>query len=385
MGCDFDRYIERRCTESEKWHRYGEDVIPLWVADMDFRSPEPVIRALRDRVEHGIFGYPCEPPELRPVVVERLERLYGWKVDPEALLFIPGVVRGFNIACQSVGQPGDGVLLQTPVYYPMLDAPANAGMTRDEMELTREADGHYTIDFDLMERTVTDRTRIFLLCNPHNPVGRVFTSEELERMAEICLRRNIIICSDEIHAELLFRGQRHIPIATLSREVAERTITLIAPSKTFNIAGLCCSVAIIENPDLRSAFRRVGRGLVSSVNIMGYVAAVVAYRDGQPWLDEVLTYLEANRDCLHDYVNTELPGVSMAKPEGTYLAWLDCRQAGIPGNAHEFFLSRAGVALNDGAAFGRGGEGFVRLNFGCPRPTLIDALERMKRALQEKE
>ncbi len=385
MECDFDHYIERRCTESEKWHRYGEKVIPLWVADMDFRSPEPVIRALRDRVEHGIFGYPCEPPELRPVVIERLERLYGWKVAPEALLFIPGVVRGFNIACQSVGQPGDGVLLQTPVYYPMLDAPSNSGITRDEMEFTREADGHYTIDFDLMERTVTDRTRIFLLCNPHNPVGRVFTSEELERMAEICLRRNVIICSDEIHAELLFRGQRHIPIATLSREVAERTITLIAPSKTFNIAGLCCSVAIIENPDLRSAFRRVGRGLVSSVNIMGYVAAVAAYRDGQPWLDEMLTYLEANRDYLHDYVNTELPGVSMAKPEGTYLAWLDCRQAGIPGNAHEFFLSRAGVALNDGAAFGRGGEGFVRLNFGCPRSTLADALERMKRALQEKE
>jgi len=385
MECEFDHYIERRCTESEKWRHYGQDVIPMWVADMDFRSPEPVIHALRERVDHGIFGYPCEPPELRPVVVERLERLYGWKVAPEALLFIPGVVRGFNIACQAVGQPGDGVFLQTPVYYPMLDAPANAGMTRDEMELTRGADGRYTIDFDLMERTITDRTRVFLLCNPHNPVGRVFTRGELERMAEICLRRNMVICSDEIHAESLFGGQRHIPIATLSREVAERTITLIAPSKTFNIAGLCCSVAIIENPDLRSAFKRVGRGLVSSVNIMGYVAAVAAYRDGQPWLDEMLAYLEANRNYLYDYVNAELPGVSMAKPEGTYLAWLDCRQAGIPGNAHEFFIQQAGVAMNDGAAFGRGGEGFVRLNFGCPRSTLTEALERMKRALKEKK
>ncbi|MDH4138302.1 MAG: PatB family C-S lyase, partial [Anaerolineae bacterium] len=370
-----------RHSESTKWHRYDEDVLPMWVADMDFVSPEPVIRALRERVEHGVFGYGMDPPELRQVIVDRLQRLYGWQVSPEALVFMPGVVTSFNLVCHAVASPGDGVLIQTPVYFPMLYAPAGAGLTNDDMELTRRPDGRYEIDVDIFEKTITDRTRLFILCNPHNPVGRVFRREELERMAEICLRHNVVICSDEIHCDLVFQGNRHVPIASLAPEIADQTITLMAPSKTFNVPGLKCSVAIVQNPELRKKLKTTHTGLVHGINVMGYTAALAAYRDGQPWLDEVLRYLEANLDFLLHYVEAHLPGISMSKPEGTYLAWLSCHEAGIPGNPHKFFLKQARVAVSDGAIFGRGGEGFVRLNFGCPRSMLTEALDKMTEAL----
>jgi cystathionine beta-lyase len=223
--------------------------------------------------------------------------------------------------------------------------------------------------------------RLFILCNPHNPVGRVFQRQELERMAEICLRHDMVICSDEIHCDLVFPGNRHVPMASLAPEIADQTITLMAPSKTFNIPGLKCSVAIVQNPELRKKLKRTHTGLVHGVNVMGYTAALAAYRDGQAWLDEVLRYMEANLDFLLQYVEAHLPGITMSRPEGTYLAWLRCHEAGIPGNPHEFFLKQARVAVNDGAVFGRGGEGFVRLNFGCPRSMLTEALDKMKEAL----
>jgi cystathionine beta-lyase len=383
MHCEFDEFIHRRDTDSTKWNRYGEDVLPLWVADMDFTSPEPILRALRERVAHGVFGYATEPPELRTVIMDRLERLYGWKVSPEALVFLPSVAVGFNLACHAVASPGEGALVQTPLYHPMLRAPGNAGLVREEMELTYQRGGHYVIDFDLFEGTITDRTRIFLLCNPHNPVGRAFQREELERMAEICLRHNIIICSDEIHCELVFRDSHHIPMASLDTDVANSTITLMSPSKTFNVPGLKFSVAIAQNPELRNRLTLASQGLVSSVGIMGYAAALAAYRDGQPWLDDLLDHLAINREALVQYVDEHLPGLSMAVPEGTYLGWIDCREAAISGNPQEFFLEEAKVALNDGAIFGQGGEGFVRLNFGCCRSTLIQALDRMRSALED--
>lgn len=381
MPYDFDCIVNRCGTDSVKWCHYPPDALPLWVADMDFRSPEPVIAALRERVQHGVFGYGKEPPELRAVLVERLQRLYGWQVSPDWLLFLPGVVIGFNLTCRAFAAPGDGVLLQTPAYPPILSAPQNAGCTRDEMELTVQADGHYAIDLDLLERTITERTRVFILCNPHNPVGRVFTRQELQGMAEICLRHNLVICSDEIHCDFVYGGAEHIPIAALDPEVAAHTITLMAPSKTFNIAGLHFAVGIVPNEGLRKQLCAAKNGLVHEPDILGYTAALAAYRDGQPWLDEVMRYLEANRDFIVEYVNERLPGIHAHKPEGTYLLWLDCRQAGIPGNPHKFFLERAKVALNDGPDYGRGGEGFLRLNFGCPRTTLHEALERMEMAL----
>ncbi len=379
MTYDLDRVIDRRDTDSVKWNYYG-DALPLWVADMDFRAPEPVIEALRQRVEHGIFGYGQEPPALRPVIVERLRRLYGWDVAPEALLFVPGVVTGFNQAIHAVTQPGDGVLVQTPVYFPMLYAPGNASCTLDDMELTRRADGHYEIDYDAFEAAITDRTRIFLLCNPHNPLGRVFRRDELTHMAEICLDHDVVICADEIHCDLVFSGHEHVPMATLAPEVAARTITLMAPSKTYNVAGIHASVAIVEDEALRRRFEAAKAGLVPRLDVMGYTAMLAAYRDGGPWLDEVLRYLEANRNFLADYVESSLPGVRMTPLEGTYLAWLDCRA--LTDAPHKFFLEEAGVALNDGATFGPGGEGSVRLNFACPRATLVEALARMEHALE---
>jgi cysteine-S-conjugate beta-lyase len=381
MTYDFDQIIDRRATESVKWNRYGEDVLPLWVADMDFRSPEPVIRALRERIDHGILGYPQEVPGLREAFLAHLERDHAWQVDPEALVLLPGVVTGFNLAIHAFTAAGDGVLAQTPVYYPILRAPGTAGRLLDQMQLTLRPNGRYEVDFELFEATITPRTRIFILCNPHNPVGRVFGPDELERMAEICLRHDVVICSDEIHCDLIFPGHRHTPIASLHPDIARRTITLMAPSKTYNIAGLHCSVAIIEDKDLREQYCAARAGLVPWVGVMGQLAGLAAYRDGGPWLEAVLGYLAGNCDFLQSYVETDLPGITMIHPEGTYLAWLDCRAADLGRNPYEFFLEEARVALNDGGSFGRGGEGFVRLNFGCPRSTLESALERMRRAL----
>ena len=249
MIYDFDKIIDRRSTESAKWHKYGPDILPMWVADMDFVSPEPVIQALQKRVSHGVFGYPTTPSEMTATIIDRLDRFHHWYVEPEDLVFVPGVVAGFNMASHALADPNGSVLVQTPVYFPFLSAPQNAGMARDEMELTRLEDGTYAVDMQAFESAITDQTRLFILCNPHNPVGRVFRQDELECMAEICLRHNVVICSDEIHCDLVFNGNQHISIASLDPEIAQNTITLIAPSKTYNLAGLECSVAIIQNPD----------------------------------------------------------------------------------------------------------------------------------------
>jgi len=355
----------------------------MWVADMDFAAPEPAIAALQTRVEHGVFGYEAHPVALVEAIIARLQQLYGWTVAPEAIVFLPGVVTAFNLAAQAFVAPGDGLFIQTPVYPPFLGAARTANAATHSMELTRDADGRYSIDYDLFARTITDRTRMFLLCNPHNPVGRVFREDELARMAEMCLRHNLLICSDEIHCDLIFSGYRHIPIAALAPEIAARTITLMAPSKTFNIAGLHCSFAVIPDAELRQRYLAARRGIVDSVNVLGFTAALAAYQEGQPWLAALLRYLEANRDFVVAFVREHLPGITVASPEGTYLAWLDCRAAGIPGNAHGFFLKEAHVAVNDGATFKPGGEGFVRLNFGCPRALLQEGLERMRVALEK--
>lgn len=381
MRYDFDNCPDRRLTESEKWRRYPPDVLPLWVADMDFVSPEPVIRALRQRVEHGVFGYPHEPPELREMIVARLAERYRWHIQPDDIVFVPGVIRGFNLAAHTVAGPGTGVLIQTPIYPPILAVPRNSRMKRQTMELTRGADGAYAIDWDAFEAAVTGQTRLFILCNPHNPAGRVFRRDELARMAEICLRHNVVICSDEIHCDLVYSGHEHVPIASISTEIARNTITLMAPSKTFNIAGLDCSFAVIQDAALRKRYQHAHGGLVSGVNVMGWLAASAAYREGQEWLTQVLAYLEANRNYLYEFLRKEIPEIVSTIPEGTYLAWLDCRGLGLD-QPHEFFLEQARVALNDGATFGHGGAGHVRLNFGCPRAILAEALGRMKDALR---
>lgn len=392
---DFDQIINRRGTNCAKHDFFDADVLPMWVADMDFASPQPVIDALKERADHGVFGYTFENPVLSELIVARMDALYGWKIRQEDIVFLPGVVSGFNVAIRAFGSPGDNVLMQTPVYPPFLMAPAGHGQTPQIAELTATKDGnrlHYEIDFDAFEAAITPETKVFLLCSPHNPVGRVWTRDELQRMAEICLKHDVLICSDEIHCDLLFDGVQHIPTASLSPEVAARTITLMAPSKTFNLPGLACAFAIIQDADLRKRFTAATAGIVGHVGIMGFTGALAAYRDGGPWLDAALEYMQANRDYTTAFFDEFLPDIAITSPQGTYLSWLDTRACQIESDTDAgmfsswidpYFLKHARVALNAGAVFGQGGAGFTRLNFACPRPILTEALERMRAAVND--
>ena len=380
---DFDRLPARRDSDSNKWRKFPADVLPLWVADMDFASPPAVVAALHARVEHGFFGYLTEAPELREVVAERLAKRFGWRVEPEAVVPVPGVNAGVNLAVRALTRPGDGLLVQTPIYPPLLRAAGNHGVTRHGHLLTRGAEGRYSVDTEGFVRTIRPETRAFLLCNPHNPVGRLFERRELEAMASACLRHDLWIIADEIHSDLVFDGRQHTPIATLASEVEQRTVTFLAPSKTFNIPGLKCAVAVAPSAALRERLAAAAADLVPKINVLGHTAAVAAYREGDPWLQALLRYLEDNRDFLAREVSSRLPGVRMRIPEATYLAWLDCGDTGLT-DPYTFFLEQARVALNDGKAFGPGGEGFVRLNFGCPRPLLAEGLSRMAAALERR-
>jgi cystathionine beta-lyase len=381
---DFDLPYERRGTDSEKWKAFGNEVLPLWLADMDFPAPPAVLQALHERVAHGIFGYGGVTAELSEAICHRLWEYYHWAVTPDQLLFLPGLVSGLNISCRAVCPPGTGVLVQTPIYPPFLSAPVNQGLHLNIAELfvTRSKQWlHYSIDYNAFEAAIQSHTRLFMLCNPHNPVGRCYTREELINLAEICTRNDLIICADEIHCDLLLENSSHLPIASLSPEIAKRCITLMAPSKTFNIAGLYCGFAIIQNPSLRKQYQLAAQGIMPEVNLLGFTAALAAYKNGETWHKELMVYLNGNRNVFTDYVQEHLPMLRTTIPEGTFLAWLDCSATGIIGNQHEFFLNHAKVALNDGQRFGQGGNDFVRLNFGCSRSTLTQALMQMKFAL----
>jgi cysteine-S-conjugate beta-lyase len=383
MRKNFDQFIDRRNSDCIKWNLYDEDVLPMWVADMDYSAPPAVLQALHDRVNHGVFGYAGDPIVLRKVIVNRLADLYQWDIKPEDIVFTPGVVVGFNIAVQAVAVPNGSIVIQTPVYPPFLKTHEYAGLSLKENPLVQNKDGNYEIDFADFEQKITSGSNMFLLCNPHNPVGRVFRKSELEKMAEVCLRKNVPICSDEIHGDLIFSGNQHIPIAALDSEIAQNTITLMAPSKTFNIAGLDCSFAVIQNKELRERYQQTTRGITGGVNLLGATAALAAYQNGSEWLNDLMVYLQGNRDFLKETLDREMPQIRMNVPEGTYLAWLDCRQANLPETPYDFFLKKAKIAFNKGDYFGTGGEGFVRLNFGCTRDVLIDALVRMKSAMQQ--
>ena len=383
MPFDFDRPLDRRHSDSTKWRTYDADVLPLWTADMDFAVPPPVIEALHARVSHGVFGYSVHPPELRGLIAERMWNLYRWRVRPDEVVLQTGVLKAFQFVASLVAGRTDGILVQPPVYPPILGTARHNGSVHQEAPLVGSPDGQYEIDFDAFEAAITASTRLFILCNPHNPVGRVFRRDELERLAAICLRHDVLICSDEIHCDLVYPGAGHLPVASLGPEVSRRTVTLMAPSKTFNIPGLRCSFAIVQDPALRARVAGDHGGDFAEVNSLGLVAATAAYRDGQPWLDEALRYLESNRAFVVDFVRRDLPGVATAAPEATYLAWLDFRQSGLDKDPYQFFLQRARVALSSGPSFGTGGEGFARLNFACPRATLTEALDRMKEAMSE--
>lgn len=380
---NFDEIIDRRNSESLKWGVYEEDILPLWVADMDFRCPVAVMDALHKRVDHGIFGYGLVPQNLISLVVERKEKLFDWHIEPENVSFVPGVVTGFNLALRTFCKPGASVIVQTPVYGPFLSAPATAGLKRIDNPLIELENSRYEVDYDLFEEQIIENdVKLFILCNPHNPVGRVYLKDELERMADICLRHQVLICSDEIHCDLVFSEHKHIPIASLSLEVAANTLTLIAPSKTYNIAGLHASILIVQNPDLCERIKKFRKGLVGNPSLLSLVAAEAAYEHGTEWLTEAMAYMESNRDWLAQTVKDKLPGIKMFTPEGTYLAWLDCRDLKVEGSPHEFFLKKAKVGLNDGLDFGEKGKGFVRLNFGTPRAILEEAVQCMTDAVK---
>ncbi|MCU0869310.1 MAG: PatB family C-S lyase [Burkholderiales bacterium] len=375
---DFDTVVDRAGMWSYKWDRYaGRDVIPMWVADMDFRTAPVIVEALRAHVEHGIFGYIEPGAEVARAIVDRLARAWRWSVDPRWLVALPGLVSGLDIACRTAAEPGDEVITAVPVYPPFLSAPEHSGRVCVRVALDRGGDGVWRFDAARLEAAITPRTRLLLLCNPHNPVGRAWTQPELAALDAVCARHDLIVCSDEIHCGLVLdRHRTHVPYATLSEAAAERSITLMAASKTFNVPALGAAFAIVPDAVLRRRMQQVMAGIVHRPGGLGLVATCAAYRDGEPWRLALVDYLRGNRDLVARRVSA-MPGLATTHVEATYLAWIDCRGAGIDDPAA--FFEAAGVGLYDGAAFGA--PGFVRLNFGCPRSRLTTALDRMDAAL----
>ena len=374
---DFDTPVERRGTASMKWDKYkGQDIIPMWLADMDFRSPPAVIRAIQQRAEYGVFGYTLAPDELIQQIISMLEQSYGWAVRPEWLVWLPGLVTGLNVVCRALGDDGDDVMTAVPIYPHFLSAPgfSRRGLIKVPM---METENRWQFDFDRLEQMITDKTRLFILCNPHNPVGRVYTRDELAQLAAICNRHDIVICSDEIHCDLILDLEKvHIPIAALDPEVAARTITMMAPSKTFNLPGLGCAFAVISDQKLRRRFKRAMAEIVPRPNVLGYVAAMAAFSECADWHAALLDYLRGNLQTVTRAIEQMAP-FSIAPVDATYLAWIDMRSSELEHPIQ--FFEDAGVGLQDGNEFD--GPGFARLNFGCPRSILDKALARMQTAM----
>lgn len=386
MASNFDRVPNRRDPNVlNKWTWYPKDVLPMWVADMDFPAPRPIRDALHKVIDQGVLGYELVSKALQETVAARMERLYSWKVKPEAVVATTGIVSGFNVAARAFCTSKNGYLVQSPVYNEFHEIKNSIEVPQIDAPLVKNVDGNviqYEIDWDVFKKQVK-KAGIFLLCNPHNPLGIVFSRKDLSRMAEICIQNNVLIVSDEIHSELLLDDQTFTPMGKLSPEVAKQSITLIAPSKTFNVPGLFCGFAIIPNKELREGYVTMLRHLRIHVNSMGLHAAQVAFSgqcDG--WLKELRRYLKGNRDFVVDYVTEYMPDVRTTVPEATYLAWLDFTQLNLKKSPFDFFLKKAKVALSDGAIFGEGGKGHVRLNFGTSRKLLEQGLERMRKALK---
>ncbi len=379
-GSAFDQIIDRlAAADCKKARLYPPDVLPMWVADMDFAAAEPILQALRERLAHPVFGYAQAPDSLKGAIIDHLQSHFCWSVTPDDLVFLPGVEPGFNMALKAFLHPGDGVVVQTPMYRPILNAPGHWGLNRIDAPLTPLDGGHF-VSIDALDEA-TARARAILFCNPHNPTGKVFTAGELKQIAALAERHDLLIISDEIHCDLVYRGHRHIPIATLSPEIARRTITLMSASKGFNIAGLKTAFAIIPDPKLRQRFQQARSGMVDSVNLLGLVATEAAYRSADAWRQSLVAYLEANRDHLAQQLAERLTGIRFRPPEASFLAWLDCSALSLAPDPHRFILDRARVGLSAGEEFGERGAGHVRLNFGCTRATLDEAIRRLMKAL----
>ncbi len=384
---NFDLTPNRRNPNNRnKWTWYPKDTLPMWVADMDFRAPKPILDALHKAVEHGVLGYELPSDVLKETVAARMDKLYKWKVKPEAVVAVTGIVSGFSVAARIACTPKKGILVQTPVYNEFHEVKNNIGVPQLDAPFVKRADGNiisYEIDWDVFEKQVK-KAGMFLLCNPHNPLGIIFSRKDLLKMAELCIKNNVVIVSDEIHSELLLDGNQFTPMAKLSREIENHTVTLIAPSKTFNVPGLFCGFAIIPNDELRKRYEREVSHLRLHVSSMGLFAARAAFSGScDSWLKDLRRYLTDNRDFLVGYVTEYMPEVRTTIPAATYLGWLDFTQTGMKESPYDFFLKNAKVALSDGKIFGKAGEGHVRLNFGTSRALLKQGLDRMQKALEK--
>jgi len=381
---NFDEIIERKGTNCLKYDALkmffrSEDPLPLWVADMDFRTPDFIVDAIKKRAEHEIFGYSFRPDSYFEAVIGWMKRRHDWEIRKEWISFSPGVVAGLTMAVETFSKPGEGVIVQPPVYFPFFDCVKETGRKMIENPLKIE-NGRYTFDFEDLKLKINENTKLLLLCNPHNPGGMVWTREELTELTNICLENNIMIISDEIHSDLIFDGNKHIPLASISNEVAQNCMISMAPSKTFNVAGLSSSLVIIPNKLKMALYEKtIGVGHFGMGNIFGTVALEAAYTNGDKWLDQMLAYLWDNYLMLENFINTRLPRVKVMKPEATYLVWLDFTDYGMNNQElSKFTVEKAKLALNDGGRFGTGGEGWLRINIGCPRSTVQEALERLE-------
>lgn len=385
MPYSFDRVPSRRTSPLiNKWTWYPRDILPMWLADMDFPVAPSIQRALHKHVDHGVLGYELPSRGLYETVALRMKKLYGWEVDPEHIVHTVGVNNGYNIAVRILCSKDKGYFIQTPAFNEFLDASGKNGARLREAPLAKKVEGsriRYEVDFDAFERAAK-QSAVFLLCHPQNPTGQVYTRAELKRMAEICFEHDITIVSDEIHSELLLDDTKFTPMACISRDIGRCTLTLISPSKAYNVPGLACAFAVIPEDGLRKKFQAVLDGMSLEVSTLGLTAARVAYSGvADPWLRALLKYLKSNRDFVVDFVERNLPGVRVTKPAATCLAWLDCSALKLDPSPYEFFLKYAKVALSDGGKFGKGNEQFVRLNFGTSRRLVQDGLTRMKKAL----
>jgi cystathionine beta-lyase len=375
---NFDSCPERSGYGSLKWDKYaGRDILPLWVADMDFTTAPEILDALQQRLDHGVFGYtlPYEAPV--EAVIDYLVRSHDYRADAAWLNFLPGLVPAINLCCHAFAAPGESVMTATPVYPPFISAPDYAGRTLIKVPLCLNAANQWTLDIEAMEAAVQPHTRIFVLCSPHNPVGRAFSKEELLALADFCERHDLILISDEIHCDLVFdESATHTMTATLGERVAQRTVTLMAPSKTYNLPGLACAFSIIENPKLRARFQKTIRGIITEVNCFGYAGCEAAYRHGEPWRQALLAYLRGNYALVRDFIHSEIPAIVFRPMQATYLAWFDVSALGLKNPAAHF--EQHGIGLSDGVPFG--GAQHLRLNFGCPRARLEEGLQRLAQA-----
>ncbi len=390
MKHDFSKVIDRTNNYSAKWSEMGskygqDDLIPMWVADMDFETAPEIIEGLKERLDQGIFGYTTRPESYNNAIVDWVKRRHDWAIQSDWLMFSPGVIPSISLIIRHMTSPGDKIIIQQPVYSPFASVVSDNDRQLVVSALKKDASGKFEMDYDDFENKVrTEKVKMFLLCSPHNPVGRVWSREELTRIGEICMKYGVKVVADEIHADLVFKGHKHIPFASINGAFEQNSITCIAPTKTFNIAGLQMSSVILPNKNDYDALERAFTLIdIKRNNCFSLVAGEVAYNQGESWMEDMLEYVEANIDYVIDYVQVHMPKVKVLKPEGTYLAFMDFSELGIGDEAlKEIMVSHARVALNEGISFGLGGQGYQRINLACPKTTVIEVMDRIRAALQ---